>query len=416
MLGALRPVVSLLCGVALVLLGSGLLNTLIPLRGHVLGFSDGLLGMLTSAYFGGFLLGTFLAPWMIRRVGHIRAFALCASVCACIALLHALSDNAWLWMLLRVCIGIALVGLYTVIESWLNAQSAPAQRGRIFAVYMIVNLSALTLAQQLLRFSAEQAFVLFVLVALLICASTLPVLWTRQSQPQVQTTPRLQLRRLFALAPSAGVGALLSGLAMGAFWGLLPIYAAHRGLGRDQIAGFMSVAIAGGAALQWPLGRLSDRHDRRVALMVVGALACVIALLMLLPSGRVQWPGYVAIFLYGGAVFSVYPIVVAHLLDCLAAQDVLGASSSVLLINGFGSALGPLIAGFAMGAFGASSLFAWFALTEGLIAVYAGYRYRIFRRIQVEGANFAPMLRTTPAALEMHAPASGDGIADNRQV
>lgn len=415
MFDALRRVVSLLCGVALVLLGSGLLNTVIPLRGHALGFSDGLLGILTSAYFGGFLLGTFLAPWMIRRVGHIRAFALCASMCACIALLHALSDNAWLWLVLRLIIGIALVGLYTVIESWLNAQSAPAQRGRIFAVYMIVNLSALTLAQQLLRFSAQQAFVLFVLVALLICASTLPVLWTRQSQPHVQATPRLQLRRLFALAPSAGVGALFSGLAMGAFWGLLPIYAAHRGLDRDQIAGFMSIAIAGGAALQWPLGRLSDRHDRRLAMMLVGALACVIALLMLLATGRVHWPGYVAIFLYGGAVFSIYPIVVAHLLDCLPPHDVLGASSSVLLINGFGSALGPLIAGFAMGAFGAASLFVWFALTEGLLALYAGYRYRIFRRIQSEANNFAPMLRTTPAALEMHAPAHDVAEANHAQ-
>lgn len=403
MFGALRSVVSLLCGVALVLLGSGLLNTLIPLRGHTLGFGDALLGALTCAYFSGFLLGTFLAPWIIRRVGHIRAFALCASVFTCMALLHALSDNAWLWMLLRTIIGIALVGLYTVIESWLNAQSAPAQRGRIFAVYMIVNLSALTLAQQLLRFSAGQAFVAFVLVALLVCASTLPVLWTRQSQPLVQATPRLQLRRLFALAPSAGAGALLSGLAMGAFWGLLPIYAAHHLLGRNAIATFMSVAIAGGAALQWPLGRLSDRHDRRLAMMFVGALACLVALIMPLVQGRSEWLGYSAIFLYGGAAFSVYPIVVAHLLDCLSPRDALSASSSVLLINGFGSALGPLIAGSAMSLFGAGALFAWFALTEGSLALYAGYRYRIFRRVQVEASNFAPMLRTTPAALEMHA-------------
>jgi MFS family permease len=404
MFGAIRPIVSLLAGVALVLLGAGLLNTLIPLRGHALGFSDSQLGMLTSAYFAGFLLGTFLAPAMIRRVGHIRAFALFASLCACAALLHALGDNIRLWLLLRLAIGTALVGLYTVIESWLNAQADPAHRGRLFAVYMIVNLASLALAQQLLRVGQQREFVAFVLVALLICASMLPVLWTRQAQPQLHPVPKLALVRLINSAPSAAAGAVISGLAMGAFWGLLPLYGANSGMDSGGVAAMMSSAIVGGAALQWPLGRLSDGSDRRLALALVGAAAAAIA--MLEPFADVAGlSGRGVIFLFGGMAFAIYPIAVAHLIDHLPPDDVVAASSGLLLLYGLGSTVGPLVGGVTMGWFGPGALFAWFALTHAILAAIAAYRYLAFRREQTEATRFAPMLRTTPASLEMLGPA-----------
>ncbi|NZA28626.1 MFS transporter [Luteimonas sp. SJ-92] len=407
----MRPLLSLLSGVALLLLGSGLLNTLIPLRGSQLGYSETLIGGFTSAYFAGFFVGTYLAPRLIRRIGHIRAFAFYTACSACVVLLHALSADPLLWLAARLGLGIALVGLYTVIESWLGAQAEPQQRGRAFATYMVVNLGALALAQQLLRIEAGADFVLFVVVALLICAASLPVLLTTQALPQLQPAPRLHLRRLFAAAPTAGTGALLSGLAMGAFWGLLPAFFIQRGMGAVDIGTLMSVAILGGAALQLPLGRLSDRHDRRFALALVSAAACVFAALIpvLMP-----WPGAttVLIFLYGGMAFSIYPIVVAHLLDHLPPEDMLSASSSVLLLNGAGSAIGPLAAGLLMAATAPAALFGWFALLLGALALYAGYRYQAFRRVQTHGPAFVPMLRTTPASLEMLATEAGEQAAE----
>jgi MFS family permease len=399
MLRTLRPIASLLGGTALLLLGTGLLNTLIPLRGGAFGYSTTLLGALTSAYFAGYFIGTFAIPPLVQRIGHIRAFAFCTACVACLVLLHALSPNPLLWLLLRLLAGAALVGLYTIIESWLNAQAPPAQRGGVFAAYMVVNLGALALAQQLLRIGG-QPFVLFAVVALLLCAAMLPVVLTRQRQPGVQPSPRLRLRQLFDAAPSAAAGALLSGLAMGAFWGLLPVYARDHGLDNAQTGTWMSIAIVGGAALQWPLGRLSDRHDRRIALALVCAAACVLA--VVLPAlGSHRHAVSALLFLYGGMAFAVYPIVVAHLVDHLPPQDLLAASSSVLLVNGIGAALGPLVAGALMAGLGAWSLFGWFALTQGALAVYASYRYRVFRREQATERHFTPMLRTTPAAFEM---------------
>ena len=257
MLRNLRPITSLLTGVALLLLGVGLLTTLIPLRGRALGYSATMLGALTSAYYAGYFVGTFTVPALIQRVGHIRAFAFCTAAVACLVLLHALTSDPWVWLVLRLLAGMALVGLYAIIESWLNAQAEPARRGTVFAIYMMVNLGALALAQQLLRIPGE-AFVLFVVVALLVCAATLPVVATRQAQPALQRVPRLELRRLFALAPTAGVGALLTGLAMGAFWGLLPVYVRGLGFDLNQVGTYMSVAILGARRCngRWAAGRI----------------------------------------------------------------------------------------------------------------------------------------------------------------
>ncbi len=399
MLRNLRPIISLLAGTALLLLGVGLLTTLIPLRGGAMGYSTTLLGALTSAYYAGYFLGTFALPPLIQRIGHIRAFAFCTALVACLVLLHALDSSPWLWLLLRVLAGVALVGLYAIIESWLNAQTQPSRRGTVFAIYMMVNLCSLAVAQQLLRLPGEP-FVLFVVVALLVCAATLPVVITRQAQPVLQPAPRLELRRLFALAPTAGVGALLSGLAMGAFWGLLPVYAHGLGLNLREVGTYMTVAIAGGAAWQWPVGRWSDRQDRRVALAAICGLAAALALLQFAVA---PWQGAarVLIFLYGGLTFAVYPVVVAHLVDHLSAEELLSASSSVLLIYGVGSAIGPIAAGSLMSALGAGALFGWFAVTQLLLAAYATYRYWHFHREQSSDPNFRVMLRTTPTALEM---------------
>lgn len=399
MLRTLRPIFSLLTGTALLLAAVGLLNTLIPLRGMQAGFSGTLLGGLTSAFYAGYLVGTFAMPPLIRRIGHIRAFAFCTACAACVVLLHAMAAWPWLWLLLRLLAGIVLVGLYAIIESWLNAQAPTGQRGAVFATYMAVNLGALALSQQLLRIDG-QPFVLFTVVALFTCAATLPVVMTRQAQPAAQTAPRLHLSHLYAVAPTAIAGAALSGLAMGAFYGLAPVYARRIGFDTAQISLYMSAGIFGGAALQWPLGRWSDRMDRRLTLAVVGAIAAAMAILAWIMGARAV-PDMVLIFLYGGMAFAVYPIVVAHLVDYLEPGELLAASSSVLLIYGAGSALGPLVAGVLMGHLGAGSLLAWFALTHAVLAAYAGYRYLAYRRKQVTDNNFLPMLRTTPAALEM---------------
>jgi len=397
----LLPLTALLAGVALLLAGSGLLGTLLAVRGSQAGFGDQALGLVMSAYFLGFLAGTFLAPPLIRRMGHIRAFAFFAALCACAVLAHPLWVAPWPWGLLRLATGIALVGLYTVIESWLNSQSAPEHRGRIFAVYMAVNLLALALGQQLLRLAPADSFALFSLVAILVCAAMLPVTATRLAQPPTPASERMRARQLARAAPAAAVGALFSGLAMGAFWGLGPVYAARQGLAPGQVASFMSLAILGGAVLQLPIGKLSDRGDRRLTLGLVCALAAILAVFASLLQAPAAWLLHGLFFAYGGLAFAVYPVAVAHLLDRVPAEQVLPACSSVLLVHGAGAAVGPAMAGALMHRFGPAALPAWFAAMQLAVVAFTLARLLQRRPAPEQPAHFHPMLRTTPTALEL---------------
>ncbi len=400
MLSSIRSATPLLLSTAFLLMGVGLLHTHIALQGRTLDFSVAMIGVLTSAYYAGFLVGTYTVPRLTHRIGHIRTFAFCAALLAMVVLVQALVPVYGVWFVLRILQGLLLVGLYAIIESWLNAAADPRHRSSVFAIYMMVNLGASAAAQQFLRISGE-GFVLFCMVAILFCAASLPVAATRQPQPHVHSVPRVQVKRLFRLAPTALVSALISGLVLGAFWGLLPLYAAARGLDAAGIGTYMSVAIAGGVVLQWPLGRFSDRIDRRLALSLISALAALAALANLFLPMAGGAAAMVVIFAFGGMSFTLYPIAVAHLVDYLQRDELLSASSTVLLVNGIGSAVGPLLAGALMNLVTPQLLFVWFAVLDAILAGYALYRFTQRKREVTPDDNFVPLVTTTPSSLEL---------------
>ena len=401
MLPMILPIGALLAGIALLLLGSGLLNTTVTLRGSLEGFSDTTLGLIGSTYFLGFFLGSFVAPQLIRRMGHIRAFAFFGAAVASCILLHALVVAPWFWMVLRIITGVGLVGFYAVIESWLNDQTAAERRGQVFAIYVVVNLAALAGAQQLLRVDSPAAFTLFAVAAILVCASLLPVTMTRFPQPAVGAPPRLDLALIRRAAPAAFVGALSSGLSMGAFWSLTPVYGERIGLDTAGIAALMTSAIVGGALLQWPMGRLSDAGDRRLALAIAAAGA-TFAGLAVGAFGHLEHVPLAGLFLFGGMAFAVYPIVVAHLVDHLHQDEILAGNTGILFLHGVGAAIGPAIAGALMGWLGERALPLHLGLAFLPLALFTLSLYRNTRDEIVDApAHFTPMMRTSPAVLEM---------------
>jgi MFS family permease len=401
MLPLIIPIGALLFGIALLLLGNGLLNTLLAVRGSMEGYSDSLMGLVMSGYFVGFFIGTFLAIPLIGRIGYIRSFAFCAALISCSALLHVLFVNPFFWLILRIMTGMLLVILYTVVESWLTAQTPTEQRGRVFAVYMVVNLGALTIAQQLLRLDSPLSFTLFAIAAMLISAGLAPVAITRLTQPVVTHTQRLKFKTLYKLAPVSVLASSFSGLAMGAFWGMLPIYGIHAGLEVNNVATFMSCAILGGALFQFPIGRYSDKHERRIVLAVIVLLASFAALLLAL-SAHFNFLLLLAIAIYGGLAFSVYPVAIAHLVDQLEPENNLAGVSGLLLLYGIGAALGPAIAGQLMEFFGYQALPFYFFLTQFILGLYIIRVYRLHKEEKPEYAShFVPMVRTTPTVLDM---------------
>lgn len=405
----LAPISSLLAGVALLLLGHGLLNTLLTLRGVAEGYSTGMVGLLMSGYFAGFLIGTWLAPSLIRRVGHIRTFAFYAGVATVVVLLHVLIVNPWVWLALRLLYGVALVTLYMVIESWLNAQVSGEKRGQVFALYMAVNLGALAAAQQLLSLDSPMAFTLFALSSMLICAALMPITLTRQAQPVQPEMPPTDLLQLARIAPLPLMGAGISGFSLGGFWGLAPVYASQVGFDAAGVGLLMSVTILGGAVLQWPIGLFSDKHERRVVMLWVVAIAALLALVIAPLTASPLLLGLM--FIWGGLAFSIYSIAVAQMVDQLHPDEILSGSSGLLLANGFGAALGPVVAGGLMLLAGPIALPLFFAVSLGVLALYSFWRpRRVMDLVTEPPGHFTPMLRTSPTVMELM-PDAPEGVA-----
>ena len=403
MITLVSSIFSLLLGIGIILIGSGFLGTLLGLRAALEGFSDAVIGLLMSAYFLGFIVGAYQCPPLINRVGHIRAFTVMAAVASAAILLHAMIIDPWTWAALRLITGVCSVGLYMVIESWLNTQSTNQQRGRVFALYMTVTMLAMALGQYLLLFNGIDTFVPFALIAILYSLGLVPVALTRITEPQPIFTPALRLGYLFERAPLGVLGTLTAGLLLGAFWGMGAVFATGIGLSGTWIAAFMSAAILGGALLQIPIGRLSDTHDRRHVLLTVtlaGAAAAMAAFALTLwtPLALV-----ICIFLFGGFTFPIYALSVAHMNDHLNANEILEASSGLLLTYGIGAAIGPTAAGALMAAMGERMLLLYFFVLLVVLALAC----RHFMRAQApvpteEQSEFVPMVRTSQAALEMH--------------
>ncbi|MEK9713424.1 MAG: MFS transporter [Thalassolituus sp.] len=404
MLQLVRPIFSLLTGVSLLLLGSGLLNTLLAVRGSAAGFSDQVMGLVMSGYFVGFFVGPFLALPVIRKVGQIRTFAMFAAIGSVSVLLHDIFDSPWAWGALRVVTGTALVILYTAIESWLNAQTPAQYRGQVFAIYMVVNLAALALSQQFLQLAPATGYILFVLASILVTLSLVPVTWTRFGPPAVQDVKRLSVRFLWRIAPVAVSAALLSGLAMGAFWGMSAVYATRIGLDTSSVAAYVTSGIIGGALLQLPVGRFSDRNDRRRVVMMIAGGAVFASLLLIPASYLGSYYLYAAIAIYGGLAFCIYPLAVAHLIDHLDSGDILAGGSALLLVHGIGATFGPALSGQLMTAFGANALPVYFAAMQALLVIVTVWKMHQRKTEETTGepAQFVPMVRTTPTALEMH--------------
>ncbi|MEJ2453057.1 MAG: MFS transporter [Candidatus Thiodiazotropha sp.] len=393
----------LLGGLSILLVGLGLLGTLLGVRATIEQFSNVQTGIIMAGYYAGYIIGTWRGPAIVRRVGHIRTFAAFAALGAATTLLFGLMTDFWSWFFLRIFNGASVVGLYMVVESWLNEKTPSTSRGRIFAIYMVTTLMALAGGQFLLLIYDPATLSPFALATVLIVIAIIPIAVTRVSEPVIETHEHLPLLRLFRLSPLGVAGAIGAGMVNGAFWGMTAVFGARVGMQDTAIALLMSATIAGGALLQLPIGHLSDRHDRRTVLLLVSVAGAVVATVAGFMVQR-DIPGLdLVAFLYGGLMFSVYAISVAHTNDHLEAGQVLGATRGLLLLYGLGALFGPLLGGWIMDLAGPVGLPYFSAVILMLLSLYGLYRMRQRAPLPLEEqAEFVPLARTSPVVMEMH--------------
>lgn len=370
MKSTLAPVASLLLGVGFLISGHGLQLTLIPLRAAADGWTEFQIGAVGSAYYIGFVAGCFGAPFVILRAGHIRAFTAMVSLTAATMAAHPLWVAFLPWFIFRLIIGASLAGLYMIIESWLNDRATNATRGLIMSAYIVVNFVAITIGQLTVTLYPPTEFSLFAIATMAIAIAAIPVALTHSAQPAPITLVRFRPAALYRSSPVGVVGVTLIGVANGSFWSLAAVSAVGAGLTPAEAAIFMSIATTGGALTQWPVGRLSDRVDRRIVLMSLLAVAALVGLaLAFLPLSHGGL--YFLALLFGMATLPTYSIAAAHAYDHAAPGTYVETAAGILLTNASGAIVGPLLAATLMEQAGTSTLFLFTALAQASLAAFA---------------------------------------------
>ena len=380
MIRQIVPIGALLLGMGFLLAAGGLHAILIPVRGQIEGFSNTAIGWIGAGYAIGFTAGCLLVPHVVRRVGHIRAFSALTAIMAVNMLVCALLVNEFAWLLLRLMAGFSFAGCYMIAESWLNERVSNAQRGMIFSIYAIVTQGGMMAGQFMLTVAEPSRETLFMLGAILYALSLVPTAVTKAPAPAPLNKVRIDVRKLFARSPAAFVGAVLSGTISSAWSNFAPVYGRDVGLSNAGIASLLAIAMIGSVLLQLPVGRLSDRIDRRYAIVLVCMFGAGIgfALTALTAAGSFGLAFYVVIALYGGAIYSIYALIVAHANDYADSGDFVETASGLLILYGFGTMIGPLVTAQLIDLTGPSGVFTTTTVAHGLLAAYA--LWRTFRR------------------------------------
>jgi MFS family permease len=376
------------------MLGAGLQSTLLGLRATLEGFPALVTGVIMSCYYVGYLLGTVIAPPLLRQVGHIRVFAALAAVASVAILIQGCLVYPLIWGAMRLISGLCFAGIYVVAESWLNDRANRANRGGLFAVYMLVLYVGLGAAQFLLILSDPRTPTPFMLVSVLISLAMVPIVVSAQQVPERPVPSKVRLRDLYHDTPLGVVAITLSGLISAIIFSMGPVYARLSGLETKNVATFMAVSILAAVVTQYPVGRLSDRIDRRT--VIAGICTCA----MIVAGSIVVFPQMPhALFLTLAALFSgfaltLYSLSVSHVNDKLEPAQMVAASSSLLLLNGSAAVAGPVLAGSLIAAFGPPAYFATLAALTGTLAIYDLWRKS--RRRPVPPSQKGPFIGAQP--------------------
>lgn len=390
----------LLASIVMIMMGVGLQGTLLSLRANMEGFPIFATGLIMAAYYFGYLIGCTSATKLIGSVGHIRVFAACASMASTTILFHGVFVDPWAWWAIRFLGGISFAGLFVVAESWLNSITPNKLRGQIFTFYIFVVHGGLFMGQFFIGIGNIGSIGLFVLISVLVSLSLLPVTLADKPAPGYKEPEVLPFRDIIKLSPLASLGVFCAGMSGATFMTLGPIYAHNIGLSNNEIAFYVGSFILGAGTIPLIVGWISDRFDRRKIIVKIALAGCITS--FFIASSPVLWA--FSIFVLGGTVTSLYSVCIAFINDRIKPEQITSASASLIMINGIGAAVGPIIAGFLMQKFDGSLLFYMQAVAFGLTFFLGIYRVitgkainiakqRVFRPIPVRSGIAVMRLR-----------------------
>ncbi len=366
----------LFTGLALLLVTAGVYSTLVGIRAELKNLPTLVSGGITTAYYAGFLLGSWYTLRALKQVGHIRVYAALASLLSASVLITGVYDSPLIWIIMRSSTGFCFAGLYVVAESWLNGLASNTFRGRLLAMYNVVTIGAYG-AGQLLVFNFDaRTLTGFAFAAVVSSLAVIPVAMSEQAAtPQVENNTHITMRELAKIVPTGAGTILLVGLAHGGMLGMAVIFATREGLSVGRVGILIAAINLGGMALTWPISSASDDIDRRI-IGVLSTLAVIILGLVMLTQTPSSWVTTALLFAIGGFSFPLYAVGGAYTNDWVSQEQMGAAASQLVTLYGFGAMIGPLVAAPFLDIIGTQG-FAWSIISlHALILLFLIYRIR----------------------------------------
>ncbi|WP_420420551.1 MFS transporter [Simkania sp.] len=395
----IRSVTPPLVSLVIVMLGNGFFNTYASLRIAFEGYSNIIIGILNAAYYTGVMLGSIYVERLIDRIGHIRTFAMFASINSAVILVQSFIIGPVSWTFFRFLVGFCASGFFIVIESWLLLSTGIRTRGKILSLYMLTLYMAQGFGQFILNAAPMKSFLPFAITIFLSSVSVLPVCMMKSSGPLMLESSITNIFQILKKAPLGPIGCFIAGLIMSSFYGLGPIFGKEVNLSIMQISQIMGLTILGGLALQWPIGHLSDIFNRRK--VIIGVFLALMLLTFALFHSH-NFPYYLLLtlmVLFGGISFTIYPLSITYTCDYFSERNIVGITCALLIIYGTGCIVGPLISPLFMSLVGPSGLFLFIALVSAVYIVFAMWRFLHARRpAEEEQSDYLPLPRATSLA------------------
>ncbi|MBD1172373.1 MFS transporter [Pelagibacterales bacterium SAG-MED05] len=415
---------ALFTGFAVIMISHGFQGNLLGIRAVLENFNFIATGTMMSGYFVGYFIGANIIPNLVSKVGHIRVFAAFASMASLSSLVHVVFVDPVIWTLARFLTGFSMIGILIIVESWLNDRATNKTRGKVLSLYMFITFFAFALGNLLLNISGPQNYEPFILISLLFSIALIPILLTKRKPPTFKKTSSIKIKELYKISPFGSFSTFCSGFIFSAMFTMLSVYAVTMNLSVFDISILLFAVTLSGALFQWPIGSLSDKHDRRLVIIGCCILASIFAILSISASGlsfnnliaeemiRFNYFSigtgmdktklFIFIILLSGMTLPLFALNLALVNDYIPKEKFVAAGAGLNIIFGLGAMAGPIICSILMNVLGPNGFFVHLLMFFIIITVFGLFRISKRKYEDNPESTFTPLPKDiTPLGIEL---------------
>jgi MFS family permease len=428
---------ALFTGFGIIVVSHGFQGNLLGIRSVIENFNFIATGTIMSAYFVGFFIGATVVPRLVTKVGHIRVFAAFASMASLSSLIHIVFVDPYVWILARFFTGFSMIGIFIIVESWLNDRANNKTRGKVLSLYMLITYVGMALGNFLLNISDPKQYEPFILISLLFSVALIPILLTKRKPPKFKKTSAIEIKELFKISPFGSVSMFCTGFIFAPIFSLLSVYAITMKLSIFETSLLLVGVMLAGALFQWPIGSLSDKYDRRKIIITSSIAAFIFSLLAIFVSGignslpnlfiesavtfnyfstaMDKTKLFIFIILLAGVTLPLFSLNLALVNDYIPKEKFVAAGGGLNIIFGLGAMAGPVLCSTLMHFLGPNGFFVHLLVFLFIIITFGFYRLSQREIENNPESTFTPLPTTiTPLGIELD-PDTGVDLSNTEE-